>query len=75
MAATKDLNIAFTSATAGFNHRKDESDLQRQQQQQQVSSSLLRFRSAPSSLLAEACEDFLPGGLQALEQSPCMRAF
>ncbi|KAG0466246.1 hypothetical protein HPP92_017826 [Vanilla planifolia] len=61
MAATKDLNIAFTSATAGFNHRKDESDLQRQQQQQQVSSSLLRFRSAPSSLLAEACEDFLPG--------------
>ncbi|PKU68538.1 transcription factor bHLH130 [Dendrobium catenatum] len=49
-AATKELNLPFS-------RRKEESDLQRQQQ---MSSGLLRYRSAPSSLLGEVCENFLP---------------
>ncbi|PKA47303.1 Transcription factor bHLH130 [Apostasia shenzhenica] len=56
-AATKDLNFPFPTATAAFGHRKEESDLERQQQ---MSSGLLRYRSAPSTLFGEVCEDFLP---------------
>nr|QDL88354.1 transcription factor bHLH130-like isoform X4 [Cymbidium ensifolium] len=49
-ATTKDLNIPFSRL-------KEESNLQRQQQ---MSSGMLRYRSAPSSLLGEVCENFLP---------------
>ncbi|MQL78974.1 hypothetical protein Taro_011386 [Colocasia esculenta] len=40
----------------------DDSDLNRhqQQEQQQMGTGLVRFRSAPSSLLGEMCDDFLP---------------
>lgn len=58
----KDLNLPYPPAAASFNHRKEESDLlhrHHHQQQQQMTSGLLRYRSAPSSLLGEVCEDFL----------------
>ncbi|KAK8963341.1 Transcription factor bHLH130 [Platanthera guangdongensis] len=57
-ASTKDLNLTFSSTGAAFGRRKEESDLQRQQQ---MASGLLRYRSAPSSLLGEVCEDSYPG--------------
>ncbi|XP_020592852.1 transcription factor bHLH130-like [Phalaenopsis equestris] len=47
--ATKDFNIPLS-------RRKEESDHQRQQQ---MSSGMLRYRSAPSSLLGEVCENLL----------------
>lgn len=56
-ASTKDLNLTFSSTGAVFGRRKEESDLQRQQQ---MNSGLLRYRSAPSSLLGEVCEDSFP---------------
>ncbi|XP_020582289.1 transcription factor bHLH130-like [Phalaenopsis equestris] len=46
-----------SSWAATFGHRKEESVFQREQQ---MNSGLLRFSSAPSSLLGEACEGFLP---------------
>ncbi|XP_008776552.1 transcription factor bHLH130-like [Phoenix dactylifera] len=60
--AAKDLNLPYPPAAASFNHQKEEADLlsRHHQQQQQMSSGLLRYRSAPSSLLGEVCEDFLP---------------
>ncbi|KAK1259411.1 Transcription factor [Acorus gramineus] len=67
-ASMKDLNLSFVAGFKGskddFNKRSEarptlDSDLQRQQQQQQqLSSGLLRYRSAPSSLLA----NFIDGG-------------
>ncbi|KAK1282942.1 hypothetical protein QJS10_CPB22g01426 [Acorus calamus] len=67
-ASMKDLNLSFMAGFKGskedFNKRSEarptmDSDLQRQQQQQQqLSSGLLRYRSAPSSLLA----NFIDGG-------------
>ncbi|KAG0473907.1 hypothetical protein HPP92_015244 [Vanilla planifolia] len=45
------------TATVEFGHRRVETD---HRSQQQMSSSLLRFFSAPSSLLAEVCNDFIP---------------
>ncbi|KAK1307144.1 hypothetical protein QJS10_CPA10g00134 [Acorus calamus] len=66
-ASMKDLNLSFMAGFKGskddFNKRSEarptmDSDLQRQQQQQQLSPGLLRYRSAPSSLLA----NFIDGG-------------
>ncbi|XP_078442989.1 transcription factor bHLH130-like [Wolffia australiana] len=62
-AAMKDLNMPFS--TEPFKLAKDEAVAsphyqQQQQHQQQSSSGLLRYRSAPSSLLGEMCEDMLP---------------
>ncbi|KAH0459780.1 hypothetical protein IEQ34_012594 [Dendrobium chrysotoxum] len=56
-AATKGLNLQFTTAAAAFVHRKEGSDLQREQE---MNSGLLRFSSAPTTLLGEVCEDFQP---------------
>ncbi|KAJ6839443.1 putative transcription factor bHLH130 [Iris pallida] len=56
-----------------YGHRqlKEETELHsrwsHQQQQQQMSSGLLRYRSAPSSLFGEACEDFLSASTSCLE--------
>ncbi|XP_072982177.1 transcription factor bHLH130-like [Typha latifolia] len=51
-ATSKDPNFPF-------GHRKEEADLL-QHRQHQMSSGLLRYRSAPSSLIGELCDDFLP---------------
>ncbi|KAI0503822.1 hypothetical protein KFK09_014765 [Dendrobium nobile] len=56
-ATTKGLNLQFTTAAAAFGHRKEDSDLQREQE---MNSGLLRFSSAPTTLLGEVCEDFQP---------------
>lgn len=56
-ATSKDLNLRFPMAS--FKQGKDEVALSHQQQQQ-MTTGLLRYRSAPSSLLGELCEDFLP---------------
>nr|QDH08903.1 transcription factor bHLH130-like isoform X1 [Cymbidium sinense] len=56
-AATKGLNLPFTTETAALGYRKEESNLPREQE---MNSGLLRFSSAPSSLLGEVCDDFLP---------------
>ncbi|CAL9178656.1 transcription factor bHLH130-like [Musa acuminata AAA Group] len=64
---SEDLNLPYPPAGpfSGQRTAEAESDLLRrqhqhqQQQQQQMSSGLLRYRSAPSSLLGEVCEDFL----------------
>ncbi|RZS04081.1 hypothetical protein BHM03_00034360 [Ensete ventricosum] len=61
---SEDLNLPYPPAGpfSGQRTAEAESDLlRRQHQQQQMSSGLLRYRSAPSSLLGEVCEDFLPG--------------
>uniref|UniRef100_A0A1D1YSG5 Transcription factor bHLH130 n=1 Tax=Anthurium amnicola TaxID=1678845 RepID=A0A1D1YSG5_9ARAE len=47
-----------------FKHGEDDPDLdhldhRQQQQQQQMSAGLLRYRSAPSSLLGEVCDDLI----------------
>lgn len=57
-ANSKDLNLRIPAAS--IKHGKEESDLAQNQQQQQMSSGLLRYRSAPSSLLGEMCESFFP---------------
>ncbi|CAA6661586.1 unnamed protein product [Spirodela intermedia] len=59
-ANSKDLNLRIPAAS--INQGKEESDLgqNQQQQEQQMSSGLLRYRSAPSSLLGEMCESFFP---------------
>ncbi|MQM07103.1 hypothetical protein Taro_039937 [Colocasia esculenta] len=58
-ATSKDLNLPFSLSP--FKQGKDESGLNHHhQQQQQMTNGLLRYRSAPSSLLGEMCEDFLP---------------
>lgn len=58
-AATKGLNLPFrtAAAAAALGHRKEESVFLREQE---MNSGLLRFSSAPSSLLGEVCDDFLP---------------
>lgn len=60
-ASSRDLNLSFQAGP--LKQGKEEADLNHQhhlQQQQQMSTGLLRFRSAPSSLLGEVSEDFLP---------------
>uniref|UniRef100_A0A1D1YA11 Transcription factor bHLH130 n=1 Tax=Anthurium amnicola TaxID=1678845 RepID=A0A1D1YA11_9ARAE len=57
-AASKDLNLPFLAPP--FKQGKDNADLNHHHQQQQMATGLLRYRSAPSSLLGEMCEDFLP---------------
>ncbi|RZR99103.1 hypothetical protein BHM03_00028581, partial [Ensete ventricosum] len=67
-ASSKDLDLAYLPAAPLGGHRKEEPESaglhvllhQPPAQQEQVSSGLLRFRSAPSSLLEELYEDFLP---------------
>ncbi|WOK91993.1 transcription factor bHLH130 [Canna indica] len=62
-ASSKDLNLPYLPASSFGSHQKEdpESELfHHQSQQQQMNSGLLRFRSAPSSLLGELCEDFVP---------------
>jgi hypothetical protein len=55
----KDLNLPIP--TSPYGHRKEDPDLMHQQQHAQTASSgLLRYRSAPSTLLGEVCEDFMP---------------
>lgn len=61
----KDLNLPIP--TSPYGHRKEDPDLMHQQQHartagagSQMSSGLLRYRSAPSTLLGEVCEDFIP---------------
>lgn len=58
-AATKGLNLPFrtAAAAAALGHRKEETVFLREQE---MNSGLLRFSSAPSSLLGEVCDDFLP---------------
>ncbi|XP_008795725.1 transcription factor bHLH130-like [Phoenix dactylifera] len=76
-AAEKDLKVPYLAATAPFNHTKEESDILhgQQQQQQQMSSGLLRYRSAPSSLLGEVCEDFLPARPSSLQTEAMFARF
>ncbi|CAL9095400.1 unnamed protein product [Musa textilis] len=61
---SEDLNLPYPPAGlfSGQRTAEAESDLLRRQHQhqQQMSSGLLRYRSAPSSLLGEVCDDFLP---------------
>jgi hypothetical protein len=60
----KDLNLPIP--TSPYGHRKEDPDLMHQQQHARtagaghMSSGLLRYRSAPSTLLGEVCEDFIP---------------
>lgn len=59
----KDLNLPIP--TSPYGHRKEDPDLMHQQARSgagagQMSSGLLRYRSAPSTLLGEVCEDFIP---------------
>lgn len=72
LPVSKDLNLPYPSAAPFDGHRKQESSSninpygghhhqeEEEQQQQQMSSGLLRYRSAPSSMLGELCDDFLP---------------
>ncbi|CAD5176711.1 transcription factor bHLH130-like isoform X1 [Musa acuminata AAA Group] len=72
LPVSKDLNLPYPSAAPFDGHRKQESSSninpygghhhqeEEEQQQQQTSSGLLRYRSAPSSMLGELCDDFLP---------------
>ncbi|KAJ3677641.1 hypothetical protein LUZ60_003365 [Juncus effusus] len=73
----KDLNLPIP--TSPYGTRKDEPDLMHHHQHQQqgrassastgqMNSGLLRYRSAPSTLLGELCEDFIP--TQARNSSP-----
>ncbi|WOL12355.1 hypothetical protein Cni_G21121 [Canna indica] len=60
---SKDLNLPYPAAGSFGGQRAEDADsdlIRRQHQQQQMSIGLLRYRSAPSSLLGEACEDFAP---------------
>ncbi|CAL9761188.1 unnamed protein product [Musa acuminata subsp. burmannicoides] len=67
-ATSKDLDLGYPPAAPLGGHRKEESESaglhvllhHPPAQQEQVSPGLLRFRSAPSSLFDELCEDFLP---------------
>ncbi|XP_064983074.1 transcription factor bHLH130-like isoform X3 [Musa acuminata AAA Group] len=67
-ATSKDLDLAYPPAAPLGGHRKEEPESaglhvllhHPPAQQEQVSPGLLRFRSAPSSLFEELCEDFLP---------------
>lgn len=74
-AAAKDLNVPYPTAAAPFNHRKEESDILHGHQQQQMSSGLLRYRSAPSSLFGELCEDFLTVRPSSLETETMFARF
>ncbi|XP_073010253.1 transcription factor bHLH130-like [Typha latifolia] len=60
-AASKDLNLPFSPSPA-FDHQ-EESDLRRNPPQ--MSSGLLRYRSAPSALFGDVCDDFLPAATTA----------
>ncbi|KAJ6804261.1 DNA binding protein isoform X1 [Iris pallida] len=61
----KDLNRPFPPTYGHHHHHQQQLKVETElhsrhsEQQQQMSSSLLRYRSAPSSLFGEACEDFL----------------
>ena len=58
-AALNDLNMPFPMGP--FKQGKDEAVANHQQpQQQQIPSGLLRYRSAPTTLLGEMCEEMLP---------------
>ncbi|EHA8586421.1 transcription factor bHLH130 [Cocos nucifera] len=75
-AAAKDLNAPYPPVAAAFNNRKEEPDiLHGHHQQQQMSSGLLRYRSAPSSLFGEVCEDFLPMRPSSLETETMFARF
>ncbi|KAJ4758738.1 BHLH transcription factor [Rhynchospora pubera] len=63
----KDLNLPIPTSPYGHGQRKEDPDLMHHQQHQaraagagQMTSGLLRYRSAPSTLLGEVCEDFIP---------------
>ncbi|KAJ8461270.1 hypothetical protein OPV22_034196 [Ensete ventricosum] len=76
----KDLNLPYPSAGPFSGQRTEEpvSDLlvhHHHQQQQHMSSGLLRYRSAPSSLLGEVCEDFLPVTASGLETETMFARF
>ncbi|WOL13970.1 transcription factor bHLH130-like [Canna indica] len=68
MPVAKDLNLPYPRRSSFGDGHKEESTSNtnlfggnhQEQQQRQMSSGLLRYRSAPSSLLGELCEDFLP---------------
>ncbi|MQM21274.1 hypothetical protein Taro_054312 [Colocasia esculenta] len=59
-ASSRDLNLSFQAGPLKQGKEEADLNLQHQQQQQQMSTGLLRFRSAPSSLLGEVSEEFLP---------------
>lgn len=58
-AASKDLNMPFPMGP--FKQGKDEAAVNHHHNhQQQMPTGLLRYRTAPSALLGEMCEDLLP---------------
>ncbi|KAJ8477974.1 hypothetical protein OPV22_021701 [Ensete ventricosum] len=79
LPVSKDLNLPYPSAAPFDGHRKQESSSninpydghhhqeEEEQQQQQMSSGLLRYRSAPSSMIGQLCDDFLPERTSCLE--------